>query len=162
VCRACALLFERDAAGQGHYRLVPQRRVRLAGADVITGVPVGLAFYVPQPDGSVLARYPSPMGITSWAADESTWAALTAQWPELADLSPLVEAFLAYTARGRSEHWIVPIDDCYRLVGVVRQTWTGLSGGPQVWPAVDRFFEGLSRRRVGISSIQEDRWATSE
>jgi hypothetical protein len=143
VCRACALLFERDAAGRGHYRLVPERRQRLDADDVLTGVPVGLAFFVRQLDGTVIARYPSPIGLTAWEADESTWQALTARWPQVAELEPAVEAVLLYTARGHREHWIVPIDDCYRLAAVIRRSWTGFSGGPEVWPAIDRFFAEL-------------------
>ena len=29
ACRACAVLFDHRAAGGGHYRLIPDRRVRL-------------------------------------------------------------------------------------------------------------------------------------
>lgn len=144
ACRACALLFEREAAGRGHYRLVPQRRVRLEADDADVGVPVGLAFFVVQPDGSVLARYPSPLGATSWDVDESLWTSLLARWPQLTDLAPAVEALLVNTSRGKKEHWIVPVDDCYRLVALVRGHWTGLSGGHEVWPAVDRFFADLA------------------
>ena len=50
LCRPCALLFERDAASQGHYRLVPERRVRLDGlTPAALGVPVGLAYFVRTP-----------------------------------------------------------------------------------------------------------------
>src|SRR5947208_15791237 len=31
ACRACSTLFDRPAAGAGHYRLVPDRRLRLDG-----------------------------------------------------------------------------------------------------------------------------------
>jgi hypothetical protein len=156
VCRACALLFEREAATPDdnrlkprHYRLVPERRIRLAPAEVETGVPVGLAFYVRQPDGQVTVRYPAPAGITTATVDPPAWSALTACWPELTGLVPAVEAFLVNTTRTSNEHWIVPIDDCYRLVALIRQHWTGLSGGRAVWPAVDSFFATLSRPAQG-------------
>jgi hypothetical protein len=153
ACRACALLFEREAAARGHYRLVPQRRVRLDAHAMQLAVPVGLAFFVVQPDGSVRARYPSPVGATSWEMDATTWQALVAAWPQLAEIAPAVEALLVDTARGADEHWIVPIDDCYRLVAVIREHWTGLSGGREVWPAVDRFFAELARPARGRVSI---------
>jgi hypothetical protein len=144
ACQACGLLFEREAAARGHYRLVPRRRLRLRADEAPdTGVPVGLAFFTVRPDGSVTARYPSPLGSTSWDCDEAIWAALRGRWPQLADLAPAVEALLVNTARGRSDYWIVPIDDCYRLVAVVRTHWKGLSGGREVWPAVDEFFAEL-------------------
>ena len=63
VCQACSLLFQREAASDGHYRLVPRRRLRLP--EVPTeglGVPVGLAFFVRRSGGTVDAHYPSPAG----------------------------------------------------------------------------------------------------
>lgn len=144
ACRPCGLLFERDAAALGRYRLVPQRRVRLPELDAETEAPVGLAWYVVQPDGAVVVRYPGPAGATSGVVDPATWSALVRSWPELADLAPYVEALLVNTARERREHWIVPLDDCYRLVAVIRAQWKGLSGGRDVWPAVDAFFAELA------------------
>jgi hypothetical protein len=146
ACRACGLLFEKDAAAQGQYRLVPQRRIRLEAADDITddiGVPVGLVFLVRQPDGGAVANYPSPLGVTRSELDEAGWQRLATRWPVLAAMTPHVEALLLNSARGARERWLVPIDDCYRLVAVVRQHWKGMSGGRDVWPAVSEFFAGL-------------------
>ena len=167
VCTACALLFTRprmscgstpqrskaeidrwndEPAGRGHYRLVPEERVRLPdlGAGDL-GIPVGLAFFVLAGDGSVVAHYPSPMGATRWEVDPEVWRGAQERCPTLADLQPGVQALLINTTRGAQEHWIVPIDDCYRLVTLIRGEWTGLSGGDRVWPAVDRFFAGLKK-----------------
>ena len=144
TCRACTLLFGRDAAGGGRYRLVPETRRRLpALSPRELGVPVGLAFFVREDDG-VVASYPSPAGATRWDVDPAVWAGIVRRCPELADLAPRVQALLLNTARGRGEHWLVPIDDCYRLVAVIRSEWRGLSGGSTVWPAVDTFFEELT------------------
>lgn len=148
ACRACALLFERDTAGRGHYLLIPQRRRRLSDPGPPTvGIPVGLAFFVARPDGAVVARYPSPAGATRWEVGEETWRRITECWPSVREMSPLVEALLVNTARGARESWIVPIDDCYRLVALVRREWRGLAGGSTVWPAVDRFFADLAAPR---------------
>jgi hypothetical protein len=149
ACRACGLLFEKDAAADGRYRLVPQRRIRLeAGADVTSGlgVPVGLVFLVPQPDGTVVTSYPSPLGVTRSELDPADWQRLTARWPVLLTMTPHVEAVLLNSVRGARECWLVPIDDCYRLVAVIRRHWQGLSGGRDVWPAVGEFFAGLARQ----------------
>lgn len=144
ACQACTLLFAQAAASRGHYRLVPQRRLRLPELSTAAlGVPVGLAFFVPRPDGGVLAHYPSPMGATQWEVDPDTWRALVATCPELDGIEPEVEALLVNTARGARQCWLVPIDDCFRLVAVVRREWTGLSGGSRVWPEVERFFDRL-------------------
>lgn len=148
VCQACSLLFNLEAASQGHYRLIPRRRLRLP--DVPTarlGVPVGLAYFIPRSDGTVDAHYPSPAGPTRWEVDADAWHDLEVSCPLLAGMKPEVEALLVNTTRGRCEHWIVPLDDCFALVAVVRREWRGLSGGSTVWPEIDRFFAGLTERR---------------
>jgi hypothetical protein len=148
VCQACSVLFHRAAAGDGHLRLVPRRRLRLPEVSTTgLGVPVGLAFFVPRTDGTVDAHYPSPAGATRWEVDQAAWREVVARCPPLVEMAPEVEAFLVNTARGHSDHWIVPIDDCFALVTLVRQEWRGLSGGTRVWPEIERFFAGLSERR---------------
>jgi hypothetical protein len=37
----------------------------------------------------------------------------------------------------------VPIDDCYRLVALIRTRWRGLTGGREVWEELARFFDDL-------------------
>jgi Family of unknown function (DUF5947) len=147
ACVACSLLFEREEAGLGRYRLVPSRRLRLE-ADPLFGaldVPVGLAFFVKSSaEGRVVANYPSPMGATRWDLDVRVWDALEARHPEVRQMAPDVEALLVNTARGADERWLVPIDDCYRLVALIRREWRGLSGGGTVWPEIERFFAELA------------------
>jgi hypothetical protein len=148
VCQACSLLFTREAASEGHYTLVPTRRQRLEAVPTKgLGVPVGLAFFVAEPSGSVVAHYPSPAGATQWEVDPTAWSEVVSACPPLASLQPQVQAFLVNTARGRSEYWIVGIDDCFRLVAVVRREWRGLSGGTRVWPEIDELFAELRERR---------------
>ncbi|MFF6998912.1 DUF5947 family protein [Streptomyces sp. NPDC008313] len=146
ACRPCTLLFVKDAASGGHYRLVPRRRVRLpeVPADAL-GVPVGLAFFVRRADGTVTAHYPSPLGATRWEVGAEAWRDTVAGCPELGTLETDVEALLVNTARGARHHWIVPVDDCFRMVAVVRREWKGLSGGDALWPAVERFFGQLEQ-----------------
>ncbi|MDT0448501.1 DUF5947 family protein [Streptomyces hesseae] len=147
ACRACALLFTPGEAGQGHYLLIPRRRVRLAPVPTdALGVPVGLAFFVPRADGEVTARYPSPAGATRWEVAPEHWAEVVGRCPPLRTLVPEVEALLVNTARGRQDHWITPVDDCHRLVALVRREWRGLSGGDRIRPAVERFFTDLAER----------------
>jgi hypothetical protein len=151
ACQACALLFEREAAGRDHYRLVPQRRVRLSDVPAKElGVPVGLAFFIAKPDGRVIAHYPSPAGATQWDVDAQSWARVAESCPALRGMLPGVEALLVNFARGADEQWLVPVDDCHRLVAVVRREWKGLSGGSAVWPRIEEFFADLAssgRRR---------------
>jgi hypothetical protein len=147
ACRACSLLFEREAAGRGHYRLVPEtrRRLRLSGDEL--GVPVGLVYVVRDGEGAVVAHYPSPIGSTRHDIEPETWAGVERHCRDLAAMAPRVQALLINTARGADEHWLVPIDDCYRLVALIRREWQGLSGGGRVWPEVDRFFADLRETR---------------
>lgn len=144
VCRACSLLFDRPVAAGGRYRLIPDRRLPLAGvAPAVLGVPVGLAFFVVSGEGEVTAHYPSPAGATRWEVDAARWAETVNASSALAGLEPEVEALLVNSVAGRSVAWIVPISDCFRLTGIVRQHWRGLSGGDQVWPRIEEFFEQL-------------------
>lgn len=143
VCQACSLLF----GLQGRMRLVPRRRLRLPemSTDEL-GVPVGLAFFVPHDDATVAAHYPGPAGPTRWEVDPAAWRTVVAGCAPLAGLAAEVEALLVDTTRDRSEHWLVPIDDCFALVALVRREWRGLSGGSRVWPEIDRFFAALTEQ----------------
>ncbi|MEU1403189.1 DUF5947 family protein [Streptomyces sp. NPDC005728] len=147
VCGPCSVLFADDGAGEGRHRLVPRRRLRLPPVDTaVLGVPVGLVFFVPRSDGTVTAQGPSPAGAMRWEVDAAAWQRLIATFPQLASMEPDVEALLVNTVRGLDEHWIVPVDDCFRMVALVRREWRGLSGGERVWPAVERFFAQLTER----------------
>jgi hypothetical protein len=146
VCTACTLLFDRDGAGGGQYRLIPTRRLRLAGLSTEPlGVPVGIAFFVKHHDGRVIAHYPSPLGDTRAEVDPVAWTGVEAASPALAGMRPAVEALLVRANRegGAGEHWILPVDACYRLVAVIRRHWTGMAGGAAVWREVARFFSEL-------------------
>jgi hypothetical protein len=140
-CRACALLFDRG----GRYLLVPTERTRLAEAEISDleweelRLPVDVAFFLHSSAAQRdMAFYPGPMGATE--------SQLPLQLGVLRTIQPDVEALLVDRHLGAREHWIVPIDDCFRLVGIVRTHWRGLTGGKDVWAEIRRFFEGLERR----------------
>ncbi|MFI1169079.1 DUF5947 family protein [Streptomyces sp. NPDC020801] len=148
ACGPCSVLFAGKRAGGGHFRLVPRRRIRLPRVDTAAlGVPVGLVFFVPRADGTVTAQGPSPAGAMRWEVDAAAWRRLAAVRPQLASMEADVEALLVNTVHGCDHHWIVPIDDCFRMVAVVRRQWRGLSGGSRVWPAVEEFFAELTERQ---------------
>jgi Family of unknown function (DUF5947) len=167
ACRACTILFHSQAASAGHYRLVPDRRLRLDDLELTDlaweelRLPVAMAFFIRSTAaGRVQAFYPSPMGPTESALELDAWAALEAANPILATLEPDVEALLVNRARGARRHWIAPIDDCYALVGVIRTYWRGLTGGAEVWREVARTFEGLDRRARPASRNDGEKGAT--
>jgi hypothetical protein len=172
ACRPCALLFDREAAGAGgrHYRLVPDRRLRVDDLDLddVTWadlrLPVDIAFFFHStPAERVLAFYPGPMGATESLLGLEAWAALEERNPLLRTLVPDVEALLVHRARGARRHWIVPVSDCYELAGVIRTRWRGLTGGREVWEEIGRFYDQLDRRarRAGRDEHEEATWPSS-
>ena len=46
---------------------------------------------------------------------------------------------------GTAEYYIVPIDECFKLVGLIRLNWHGFSGGTEVWREIGKFFAELER-----------------
>jgi hypothetical protein len=157
ACQACALLFAGQA--RARYRPVPTRVLSLP--DLVLDderwesldVPVGLAFFTRSTRlGRVVARYPSPAGPTESQLALGTWAELEAANPVLAELQPDVEALLVNRVATAVDNLVVPIDQCYALVGMVRLGWRGLSGGPEVWGAVATFFAGLRARAEVVRS----------
>ena len=138
ACRACSILFDRSGAGGGHYRLVPDRVRGLETVELDDaawqsfGIPVDMAFFFHSSAAErVVAFYPSPLGAT--------------------------ESLLVNRTRGRREHWIVPVDRCYELVGLVRTHWRGFSGGDEVWRALDEFFDRLRKEATWQGSRSESR-----
>jgi hypothetical protein len=167
ACRACSLLFDRTAAGGGHYLRVPDRRLRLVDFELPDPVweelriPVEMAFFFRSSrEGRVMAYYPSPMGPTESALRLDAWDEIERANPVLATMEDDVEALLVNRARGARGHWLVPIEDCYALVGVIRTSWRGFSGGKEVWERIDRFFEELGARSSRPKSGEEMTWRT--
>jgi hypothetical protein len=153
ACRACAVLFDSPAAGAGHMRLVPERRLRLDGFAMTDELwdglrlPVDIAFFFRDTAAErVSAFYPSPMGPTESLLRLEAWTALEEANPVLATLAPDVEALLVNRSRGARRYWLVPIDECYALVGLVRTHWRGLTGGAEVWQQMTRFYDELDGR----------------
>jgi hypothetical protein len=153
ACRPCSVLFDRDGAGGGRYKLVPERRLRLE--DFALGdrvweelrIPVDMAFFFrSSAAGRVLAYYPGPMGPTESQLELDAWRELERENPVLVELEDDVEALLVNRVGAEHGHWLVPLDDCYSLVGLIRTRWKGLSGGKEVWLQIAGFFEDLDRR----------------
>ncbi len=112
-------------------------------------IPIGLAFFLSSTStGSVVALYPSPAGATESELDLASWAALRIANPVLAELEPDAEALVVNRMASPPQHAIAPIDDCYRLVGLIKSTWQGISGGTAIEDAVPGFFDELRERGV--------------
>jgi hypothetical protein len=159
ACRACSLLFDRTAAGGGHYRLVPDRRLRLTGFDLpdqaweSLRVPVDMAFFFYSSQAErMVAFYPGPMGATESLLPLDAWRAIEDANPVVGQMEPDVEALLVDRAQGAREYRLLPIDECYALVGLIRTNWRGLTGGRAVWEEIARLREELDGRSKQASA----------
>src|SRR5215216_5012615 len=152
-CRPCSILFDSEAASEGRYRLVPDRRLFLEDFEIgdvqweSLRIPVDMAFFFySTPAERVVAFYPSPMGPTESLLKLGAWEELERLNRVLEGMERDVEALLVNRVRGAREHFLVPIDECYSLVGLIRMRWKGLSGGREVWEEIGQFFEELRDR----------------
>lgn len=161
ACQACALLFDKPGAGSGAYRRVPNRYLR--DPDFMLDdsqwdelqIPVRMAFFFHNSAlDKVVVCYPSPAGATEselpmGAYDTGVGVSRLAQLAESDVEALLVRRGEDSGAPGSSEPsecLLVPIDACYRLVGLVRKLWKGFDGGSEAWEAIDGFFDGIRRR----------------
>ena len=153
ACDPCAILFA--TSGETKYCRVP-RDIRTLGDFALSdqawnslGIPIGLAFvYFSSASKQTIAVYPSPAGPTETTVDQETWNEIAAENPVVANLLADVEALLVNRMNGAREYFRAPIDECYRLTGIVRKFWRGLSGGEEGWNQIALFFERLRERSI--------------
>jgi hypothetical protein len=155
ACDACAILFSSQSATK--YKRVPRRIQFLPQFEITDAqwdslmVPIEMAFFFKSgAAGKVSAFYPGPAGATESLLSLETWEDIERDNPALREIEPEVEALLVNrvgAARGvAAQYYIVPIDECYKLVGLMRLRWHGLSGGTEVWREVTKFFSSLKER----------------
>jgi hypothetical protein len=160
VCEACAILFSgnqhlkfkrvpRDVHFFSHFRMTDAQWDSLM-------IPIEMAFlFYSTPHGKVIAYYPSPAGPTESLLSLDTWNDVVQENPILNEMRSDVEALLVNRAgatRGvKPEYYVVPIDECYKLVGLIRMHWRGLSGGTEVWREVGKFFAQLKAKSGAVT-----------
>ncbi|MCU1266442.1 MAG: hypothetical protein JWM21_2760 [Acidobacteria bacterium] len=151
ACQACALLFSGQAGTK--YKRVP-RRARFLADFQLTDlqweslmVPISMAFFFfSTPAGKVVALYPSPAGPTESLLTLDSWHEIVAGNPVLQHMETDVEALLVNRVGPAREYYLAPIDECYKLVGLIRAHWRGLSGGTEVWAEINNFFSALKKK----------------
>jgi Family of unknown function (DUF5947) len=160
ACGACAILFEGQAGSK--YKRVPRQVLFLRDFHLTDAqwdglmVPIEMVFFFhSSPHEKMIALYPSPAGPTESLLSLDTWTEIVQSNPILNEMKADVTALLVNrVGHGRSfkraEYYLVPIDECYKLVGLIRTHWHGLSGGTEVWREITGFFAAL-RKRAGIA-----------
>lgn len=156
ACQACAILFS-GQSGQ-RYKRVPRRvrflpdfRLSDAQWDSLL-VPINMAFFFHSGTaGKMIAIYPSPAGATESLLPLETWDQIVTENLELLSMEPDVDALLVNRlGAGRgfpvNQYFLLPIDECFKLVGLVRTNWHGLSGGDEMWRELERYFASLTAR----------------
>jgi Family of unknown function (DUF5947) len=147
ACGACALLFSNREDGK--YFRIPTS-VRSTGdlsLDALhweeLGLPINLAFFFRDAEGKLRAMYPSPAGaIESSLPFDDNSGSFTGG----AAMQPEVEALLVSRIADEEATLILPIDECFRLTGLIRTQWRGLSGGTEVWKAIRAFLAEMRTR----------------
>lgn len=160
ACRGCALLFPASRGKAGRYRSVPDRCQRLDGFTLSSAqwddlqIPVGLAFFFHHSElERTVAFYPGPAGATESLLELDAWAAIEAANAHLKTLLPDVEALLLRRDdESRFEPYLVPIDACYELVGLLRLNWKGFDGGQEAREAIEGFFERIEARSKPVDA----------
>ena len=110
-------------------------------------IPIGLAFFSFHSNaGRIVANYPGPAGAAESLLSLDAWEEIAAANPVLGQMQADVEALLVNRIGLARNYYLAPIDECYRLVGLIRMHWRGLGGGALVWGEISRFFAELRLR----------------
>ncbi len=151
ACEPCAILFSGQA--DRRYRRISRRALLLTDFDISDAqwesllIPINLAFfYRDAASNKMVAMYPSPAGATESLLSLESWGDIASQSTPLQTMEPDVEALLINRVGSAREYFLAPIDECYRLVGLIRLHWRGLSGGAEVWKEIQSFFSNLKNR----------------
>jgi hypothetical protein len=146
VCESCWAL----RSGDPEFRPTGKRTVWLEGFRLPEEIwaqfriPIGLAFFMHSSvTDCVVALYPSPAGATESELHFETWNRLADMNPILRELEPDAEALIVNRTADPPAYAIAPIDRCYMLVGLVKASWEGISGGAGVERAIAAYFAEL-------------------
>lgn len=172
VCVPCSILFSDPGAGHGKYRLVPSRYLILSDFQMTDeqwddlAIPVNMVYIFHNTSTNhVTALYPSPAGAMESTLTLEGWDELVRSNPILNTLEPDVEALLINRVKNHGEryreHYLVPIDVCYELVGLIRLKWRGLGGGEEAWKAIADFFARLREKTTVVDGSSAETYQTN-
>jgi hypothetical protein len=160
ACTPCYYVFAPEGASRGKYRAIPEDYVSVRDFELSQGqwddlqIPVNMAFFFHNSTiDRTVAFYPSPAGATESLLPLETWARVVEANPFIQGLEPDVEALLLFRDReGATQCYLVPIDACYRLVGLIKIHWKGFDGGQEAWEHINRFFADVRGRAREIEA----------
>lgn len=155
TCEMCMIV----QAVRGNYKPLPQRYLNLVDfkmSDALWSdflIPVNMAFFVLKSDQSgAVAYYPAPTGATESKLKMEPWNELEELNPTLSNLMPDLEALLMNRLDTTNKYFIVPIDSCYKLIGMIRTSWKGIHGGSEVNDIINKFFVELEEKSIKCQS----------
>jgi hypothetical protein len=149
ACQPCSILFSVRGLTSKYARVPREGRFlsdfRMSDADWDELlIPINMAFFFhSSPERRVVAIYPGPAGATESLLSLEAWERIEEQNPRVKSMEPDVEALLVNRIAQAPEYYIAPIDQCYKLVGLIRASWRGFSGGTEVWERINEFFARL-------------------
>jgi hypothetical protein len=154
-----------DGMEKSRYKRVSRSAQYLADFEMTDGqwetllIPINMAFlFRSSIEGRMIALYPSPAGAVESLLPLEAWDEIAENNPVLYRLQPDIEALLINRVghahgMGRAEYYIAPMDECYKLVGLIRANWKGLSGGTEVWQEIGRFFTELRSKSEPMGGV---------
>jgi hypothetical protein len=154
-CNACALLFsDRQDA---RFKRIP-RQTRFLDHFEITDsewdsllIPIGMAFFFySTAEKKMITLYPSPAGAMESLLALEAWEQISQKNSLVQNMQSDVEALLVNRVSSAREYYIAPIDVCFKLVGIIRANWRGLSGGTEAWNEIRAFFSDLRTRALVV------------
>jgi len=144
-CEACTSALTKWHDGQ--YRRVPQSIEMLPDFCMTESqwdrlkLPINLGFlYYSSPDRRVLSVYPGAFEAIGGKSPAGLWEELTQQNPILRSFKPDVEGLLVNRVGKTRRYFRVPIDESYQLFSFMRDNWSGVTGGVNLWRQVETCF----------------------
>lgn len=153
VC-TCEMCLIRNAE-EGNYKPLPQRYIHLEDFNLSDQlwsdflIPVNMAFFVRSTvKVGTIAYYPAPTGATESKLKMDGWTSLVEINPVLNGMAPDLEALLVNRLGDEGDYYIVPVDSCYRLIGMIRVAWKGIFGGKEVNDIINAYFSELKGKAI--------------
>jgi hypothetical protein len=152
ACESCAAVSVQEEDRQSaRYLRVERRAARLQELVIdddewaALRVPVGLAFFTTRrPSSEVVATFPGRAGIIEAFVPLKAWSELERRFPVLRRMLPEVEALLVRRSARHHDYFLVSIDHCFELCGLLRGC-EAPNSSTELAP-VQRFFERLDER----------------